>query len=380
VADASSSPDQTGPDKPARGWVRKDVVIPVVVAVASTLLIGALTPIGDGLRELFFPTKAYVSGAASVADQPAADAQVIVDEKAAGRTDETGGFEVVVGDGTHLIRFETPFAYTRTVRIRVVRGTTELNLGVIDLVPLAELGYWMTIQFAADQANPGLFGIQYDLTLWIEASPDVLEGIRSVSYLRPAPLSAELVKKKASVANNFCFRQKGVVFGDQLFNLGGSFTTAASTVDFGDGNLRITEPAPTVELRPPECEAVQEGTERIGDNVAGGGGVVGQGGGTINGGDTGTDPGDEGIQEEPPVVPDVTCLSFAHARETLLVVGLVIELADAVPALDACPSGQRIAQQDTPPGTPIEEGTALEPGDIVIVHFGIPPPSPTPTP
>jgi eukaryotic-like serine/threonine-protein kinase len=76
------------------------------------------------------------------------------------------------------------------------------------------------------------------------------------------------------------------------------------------------------------------------------------------------------------IVPDVTCLSFASAKDQLAGLGLDAVLGDRGPSNTGCPTEpELIAAQDTPPGSQVDPGTTI------VLHQGTPSsPSPTSTP
>jgi serine/threonine-protein kinase len=76
------------------------------------------------------------------------------------------------------------------------------------------------------------------------------------------------------------------------------------------------------------------------------------------------------------IVPDVTCLSFDSAKAQLTGLGLAVELGDRVAPRPECPTNpDLVAQQDTPPGSQVDPGTAI------VLHQGlVPSPSPSPSP
>ncbi len=76
------------------------------------------------------------------------------------------------------------------------------------------------------------------------------------------------------------------------------------------------------------------------------------------------------------IVPDVTCLTYGHAKARLEGLGLQVQLSDPVLPLAQCPNPVNVAQQDTEPGT------AVDPGTVIVLHQGMlaPEPSPSPSP
>src|SRR4051812_27820778 len=89
-------------------WVSK-IFIPVAVAVVGAVLVTALTPVGDRLRELLFPTKLAVPGSVTLDGDPARGAQLTLDGKRVDAANEAGQFILKdVGVGTHVLKASTP--------------------------------------------------------------------------------------------------------------------------------------------------------------------------------------------------------------------------------------------------------------------------------
>jgi hypothetical protein len=203
------------PQEPAgkrRSQVISKIFIPVVVAVLGAIAVGALTPVGDKLRELLFPTKVAVSGTVVAYGQPAASAEVKLDGKHKDTTKGSGTFLIEdVGVGTHHLllqsaggRLDYPF--------KVHHGGSDMKLGVIQLKPLVPFYY-----FVDDQADPAAAVRHYDLTLWIEGDDTAIARIKSVRYTLPGPLAAAVVK--GSPGQKFCYRQKAdLPFSSRFFD------------------------------------------------------------------------------------------------------------------------------------------------------------------
>ena len=75
------------------------------------------------------------------------------------------------------------------------------------------------------------------------------------------------------------------------------------------------------------------------------------------------------------IVDDVTCLTYANAKNRLENIGLEVDLGDPVLPRPECPNLVNVAQQDTAPGT------AVPPGTVIVLHQGmVVSPSPTESP
>lgn len=355
---ATSPPSANTTGRP-RGWIWK-LVVPIVVAVVGALLVGALTPIGDGLRELLFPTKVTVTGSAVVNGQPAAHARLSLDGDPAGEADETGAFLFSgVRAGSHQLRIEATGAYTRDLRFAVDRKTTKRELGLIELRPLVQLGFvvpWNLQEPSAFGQSPS---VAYDLTLWIDAELDVLNRIQSVTYIRPLPLPAVAVRGR-SPRNDFCYREAGTLPADQL--VGAAFTTASAVVTYTDGESSEVFALPA-SVPPPNCPVKQAGA-------------------------SGTTPPpmpspSPTPQPSPPAetspdvttdvtVPNVVCKTFGDAKNLLEREGLVVKVGESLTPLPECPTSGRVVQQD-PVG-----GSVVDPGSIVVLQLGQVEPTPSP--
>lgn len=336
----------------SREWIGK-VVVPVVVAVLGALFVGALTPVGDGLRELLFPTKAAVTGSAVVAGQPAPGAHLTLDGESAGDADAAGAFLFVgVGRGTHLLRLEAVGAQTRSFEFVVEREMTRLDLGAIELKPLLQLGYVASVspQLGLDPSA----AVSYDITLWIVGDAEVMNRIQSVSYTLPAPLPSNPVTGR-SARKAFCYSQAGELPFQDLFALGGSFTTATATVDLGDGQpFQLS--APPGSLRPPTCPGRQGASQPTTTTTP-----------PLPPPPTAPPPPSPPTTPPPPttvvIVPDVVCKDLEHARFELESLGLEVEVGDSVPSSDCPDPGVGVVAQQNP-----EAETVVESGTVIVLN------------
>jgi hypothetical protein len=236
-----SPPNGSSADRPRRHYPRwvNQLLVPVTIAVVGTLLVTALTPLGESLRELLFPTRAAVTGSVLFSGQPVVGAGLRLDGVDAGATGGDGRFLLVsVGRGEHRLHVEMTGGKPLDHAFAVGKGETRLDLDAIEIEPLVRLGY-----VASVSPLVGALDVEYDLTLWIDADdPSVLNRIVSIAYTLPAPLPPDPVAGGAP-QQSFCYREAGrLAFGD-LFPVGGAFGVAAAFVDLGDGQpFQITAP------------------------------------------------------------------------------------------------------------------------------------------
>ena len=141
----------------------------------------ALTPLGDGVRELLFPTKAALSGSVTMDERPVDGAVVALDGEDADHTDRSGAYLLTgVGNGFHVVEIRAPGAHQGQVAVAVQRGATEVTVNPLDLRPLVGLGYTIAsldLRPSAGQGSPGGFVLNYDFTLWIHGDTATLERV-----------------------------------------------------------------------------------------------------------------------------------------------------------------------------------------------------------
>ena len=217
-------------------WTAK-VVIPVLVAVIAALVIGIVTPLGEDVTEFLFPTKAAVSGSVLLNGEPAAGARVAVGDHTA-NADDRGIFVVTgIGTGTHTLLVDVTGAKQGSVRFDVDRGDSKIPLDPIELNPLVRLAYFRhlgSVHF--DNSIPPRATISYELALWIEGGQSAINGIKSVTYRLPDPLSAPIRVADARRHNRFCKSKSGVLSSDQLDAIATPLAVAHADVDLGGGH------------------------------------------------------------------------------------------------------------------------------------------------
>jgi hypothetical protein len=226
---------QPGASRP--DWVSK-LVLPIAVAVLGAILVTALTPLGENLRELLFPTKADVSGSVTVDGQRAAGAQLVLDSEPAGATDEEGTFILRdIGDGDHTLEIKAVSSRLKRQAFTIERGASKDSLGEIKLPPLAQLGY-------SESLSGTQVGLAHDVTLWIIAELDALQRIQSVQYALPAPFPPTVVSVANAAQTAFCLRRKitsqnvGIRLPTAIVDLGQGRTFSISSPGGGQSGAR----------------------------------------------------------------------------------------------------------------------------------------------
>jgi len=254
------------------------LVLPVVVAVLGAVLVTALTPFGQNLREVLFPTHAVVIANVNLSGHPAKNATVSLDDAPAGTTSADGSLTLAdVRAGTHVLHVEAFGAVPADKSFVVDRQAAVIDLGGIELQTVARLGFYVSL--TPQTSNPKL---DYEIALWIEGDEQTLADINKVTYSLPDPLPAKPVKGKKGTTF-YCYSKAGTVKINDLFGPGGSFTAAQAEVVFSGGTLKLNS-LPGAGRPPGACSKSHDGT---GSDSAGGGGekTGGSGGGSNSGGE-----------------------------------------------------------------------------------------------
>jgi PASTA domain len=236
MGDVDSTSPQPGGRRP--DWLSK-VVIPVLVAVLGAILVTALTPLGDSLRELFFPTKVDIKGRVAVENVPAAGARIALGDDVT-RANDAGEFVLRdVGTGRHTLTIKSLNSKVQPVPVKVEEGDSDLDLHTIQLPPLSRLG----VDGLSGTAGPG--GFTYDVRLWIDANSSFLRRIQSVQYTLQSPFPSEPVVPTSGAEEAFCLHENKTF---QSPSVERPFPTAK--VDLGNGQtfalvavLGLTAPA-----------------------------------------------------------------------------------------------------------------------------------------
>jgi uncharacterized membrane protein YgcG len=293
-ATVNSQPGARIPD-----WVSK-LVLPIAVSVVGAILVTALTPLGENLRELLFPTKADVSGSVTVNGHRAAGARLELDGEPVTAADDEGTFVIRdVDDGDHTLEVKAVSSRLKRQPFSVERGSSEEVLGEISLSPLAQLGYDPSVGASFE-------GLTLDVTLWIIAERDVLDGIESVQYALPGPFPPTVVTVRNAPEQAFCLRRKGT------FQSGGGVRNPSALVDLGDGRTFSISAQGGGQPGTPACA------------LSGGGGSGGAGGG--GGGSGGGGGGGGGSSSV--TVPPVTSQPFEQAKASLQALGFDVARKD----------------------------------------------------
>ncbi|HEX5205039.1 MAG TPA: PASTA domain-containing protein [Actinoplanes sp.] len=249
-----SSPDQRNDNGPHRKHLINNLVLPLVVAVVGALAAVVVTPVGTAARELFFRTRAAISGVVEMNGVPLVQAGVRLNELggASTTTDNAGHFKLSdVERGDHKLLVEAAGARTGDgYQFAVTAGATAADLGVIKVEPLVVLGHFVSVR---PPKKAGQKKVTYDLTLWVAGDPDTLGKVQAASYTLPAPLPPTDVEAGGRGAS-FCYRLKGSVKFADLAVLGGAFAAAQAAVRLTDGRTFGMSAAPGAQ-QPVPCGA-----------------------------------------------------------------------------------------------------------------------------
>lgn len=305
--------------KPSRSdWMSK-LVVPISVSVIGAILVTALTPLGDNLRELLFPTKAVVSGAVTTNGEGANDARLVLDQKNVDAPVGGGTFLISgVHAGTHVLEVRTVSSKPSVVRFTIERRETTHELGKIDLVPLLQLGFYLN-SFDLTSASTQ----RYDFTLWVIGSRRTVHRIAAVQYVLPSPLPTTPVEV-TDAHSNFCYREQG--------QLAVSFTSSRApkaVVEFPNGKVFPIFSRQVDQATPPQCRVSKVRgvvSTRGGGNSSGsgntGGGNTGGGGGNTGGRHSGGGGNNGGGGGHTLItVPSVTGLTYEAAKASLQALG-----------------------------------------------------------
>jgi PASTA domain len=322
-------------------WMWK-LVVPIVVAVVGAVLVTALTPVGDGLREMLFPTEAVVSGSVTIEGRPASGATLVLDGEEVDAANEAGTFVLTgVGDGTHLLEAYTPYSERSESTFTIERGEeTPDPLAPVVLEPLARLGYFLNradIPVRDEQA--------YDFTLWIVADTAVLNRVDSVRYTLQSPFPSIPITVKRS-GSAFCYRERGTI----------ELTMTSSRPPSGVVTLRDGRAFP-ISLREgenaaaPSCPVTRtRGATGRGQTGEGQTGEGQTGEGQTGEGQTGESGGTEEL-----IVPSVTGQPYGMAQSALQAIGF----NTARQEVDSAQAAGIVVGQDPAAGTPQRKGTTV---------------------
>jgi hypothetical protein len=240
------------PQSPSREWT-KNLIIPVLVAVVGGLLLVVFTPAGTWARELFFPTKASVTGIVELDGAAVPRAALTLDgDPSKSTTDDAGRFQLAdVSDGRHTLRIEANGARPRDYEFNVQTGANSADLGVVKVDAYLRLGYFASVQ--GPTRPSGSPKVKYDVTLWLIGDDNAMREVQRVAYILPAPLPADQVAG-ADLSRAFCYRVNGSIPFEDLMVLGGAFATATANIELSGGRAFTVAAAPGSQ-QPAKCKA-----------------------------------------------------------------------------------------------------------------------------
>ncbi|MDP8930897.1 MAG: carboxypeptidase-like regulatory domain-containing protein [Actinomycetota bacterium] len=193
-----------------RNWIKPALAI--LVPVVAALLITILTPLGDRLRDLLFPSTSTVRGLVRLQGNSVPAADVLLDGREHAVSEANGSFVLRgVPAGDHTLTITALGARTHRLPFVVKRNSEETELGVQELTPSLRLAGEASGGLEPP-SNPGkpTFRMQYELAIWLEGDDEVISRVRRVRYvlprrLRPAPIDV------FSRDNRFCFQMKDAI-------------------------------------------------------------------------------------------------------------------------------------------------------------------------
>ncbi len=202
--------DMSTEDDGRPNWIKPALAI--LVPVVAALLITILTPFGDRLRDVLFPSTSIVRGVVRLQGNPVPAADVLLDGREHTVTEPNGSFVLRgVPAGDHSLTITALGARTHRLPFVVKRHSEETDLGVQELTPSLRLAGEGSGGFELP-SDPGTltFKMQYELAIWLEGDDEVISRVTSVRYvfprrLRPAPVDV------FSRNNRFCFQMKDTI-------------------------------------------------------------------------------------------------------------------------------------------------------------------------
>ena len=166
--------------RPAGGWPAwTKTVATVAVPVMVAILVTALSPLGETLRELVFPTSAAGQGTIMLSGSPLSGAQILIDGEQEGASDSDGSFLITgLEKGEHELRVDALGARSHDSRFFVAQGSNSVDLGLIELTPSLRLAG--DIQVALDVER---LATDYDVAVWLEGDEEMLSRTTRVTYV-----------------------------------------------------------------------------------------------------------------------------------------------------------------------------------------------------
>jgi hypothetical protein len=309
---------------------------PILIVVIPALLIAALTPVGEGLRELLFPTRVTVTGTLQLPQGDFPDLVLALDEETRVPPDESGAFRFDgVGKGNHTIVIEASGLSRQPLAFTVAPRSPDIDLHEVAVTPAVSV-------VGTTSATPSPGSITFDTLLWVEGPASSLHDIKSVQYLPPSWFGISGSQKPVKSSHDaFCTH-----YVLQVTSVGAGLPRARLNV--AGGGYMVLDPLDSPSTPPPSCTTVVTSTS--------------------GGGNDGTPP----PPSPPPTstlidVPDLIGLSQDQAVQVLNSLGL----RSAVVAQLSDQPLNTVIDQDPAAETKVELGSQVS----IIVAKGVEVPS-----
>jgi hypothetical protein len=297
---------------------------PVLLVVIPALLITALSPAGEGLRELLFPTRVSVTGTLALPEGNFPNLAAVLDDETRVPT-PSGTFEFEgVSKGNHVIAMEGSGLSRKAVPFTVGSRSDDIDLGEVRVEPAIRVVGHVSLLDTS---------LGVDAVLWIEGSRAALRDIKSVQYVTQS-LAAAAPETTPIRGEAFCTHY--VLEGISA----AGWTPIARANYSGGGYVVVRFESPSTPE--PSCSLIVTIS-------------AGNSGGFNNPGGTGPAGGGNGNQSATVPVPNLIGLTKELAIQALEGWGL---LADVVNQ----PSDQSIdtvVAQDPSAGTEVERGSTV---------------------
>jgi hypothetical protein len=227
---------------------------PILIVVIPALLIAALTPVGEGLRELLFPTRVAVSGTLQLPPGDFPDLQVALDGETRVTPDGSGTFRFDgVGKGNHAIVVEASGLSRKPIAFTVPARGSDINLDEVAAGPTVKV-------VATTSAQPSAGSIDFDALLWVEGPTSSLRDIKSVQYLPPSWFAISGTQKAVrSSQDAFCTH-----YVLQVTTFGAGLPRAR--LNFSNGGYMVLDPSDQPSTPPPSCTTVVVSASGGGEN------------------------------------------------------------------------------------------------------------------
>lgn len=227
------------------------VVLPVLTGLFTAVLVTALTPLGDWLKELVSPTLATVQGVVHMHGRPVPDATVLVDGEQRGATATDGSFLVTdLRRGRHELAVQVLGARTHQGVFSVKRGSEEKELPTIELVPSLRLAGEVVISLQGPSA------VLYDMAAWLEGDQEVLGAVDRVTFTLPGRLQPQPLAS-TSKESRFCVAASRRITITDLAP--GAVAARVSLQDGGSLQLSVADPQQLeMGVRPTGCSTISQ--------------------------------------------------------------------------------------------------------------------------